>query len=204
MKALLVLLLAAQAGFFVLFRPWTKDIPFWPVMTVMTAVLGGGALALDWQMLKAVFRFDCSAVILGVGSAIILYGLFWLGYWISSAVLPFAASQVQSVYAVRAGQNPWIITGLLCLIIAPAEEIFWRGFVLHRLSRQFGFAAGLAAAAAVYALVHIWSFNLMLSAAAGICGVYWALLFFLTQNLWSCIISHCLWDVMIFVLFPIQ
>lgn len=204
MKTMSALLLFAQAGFFILFSPWTKEIPFWPVMMGLTAMLAGWTLALDWRMLKPVFRFAGSSVLLGVGSAVVLYGVFRLGYWISSAVLPFAESQVNSIYAVRAGQNPWITAGLLFFIIAPAEEIFWRGYVLRRLSRQYGFVIGFAAAAALYMLVHIWSFNIMLLAAAGICGVFWGLLFFLTQNLWSCIISHCLWDIMIFVLFPIQ
>jgi membrane protease YdiL (CAAX protease family) len=63
---------------------------------------------------------------------------------------------------------------------------------------------GLVIAAAIYTLVHVWSFNLMLIAAAGLCGAFWGLLFAVTGNVWPCIISHAVWDVVIFILLPIQ
>jgi membrane protease YdiL (CAAX protease family) len=42
----------------------------------------------------------------------------------------------------------------------------------------------------------------MLLVAAGVCGLFWGLLYWREQNLIPVIISHSLWDVMIFVLFP--
>ncbi len=118
-------------------------------------------------------------------------------------ILPFAADQVDAIYQIKSGLHPFIIGSLLVLIIGPAEEIFWRGFVQRRLTRRYGWVAGLLAGIAVYTLVHIWSFNLMLIGAAAICGTFWGLLFMITGNLWPCIISHALWDVVIFLLFPV-
>ena len=61
---------------------------------------------------------------------------------------------------------------------------------------------GVCATASVYALVHVVSLNPMLILAAAVCGLYWGLLFQREQNLIPLIISHSLWDVLIFVFFP--
>ena len=91
-----------------------------------------------------------------------------MGHFISTHILPFAASQIDSIYNIRAGQNKWAIVLLLFFIIGPAEEVFWRGFVQMRLSKRYGILVGLIVATAIYTLVHVWSFNLMLLAASAI------------------------------------
>ena len=87
-------------------------------------------------------------------------------------------------------------------LIGPAEEIYWHGFVQRRLVGRYGGRAGVLGTAAVYALVHAVSLNPMLILAAGVCGLYWGLLYQREQNLIPLIISHSLWDLLIFVLFP--
>jgi len=52
-------------------------------------------------------------------------------------------------------------------------------------------------------LVHIWSFNFMLIMSALVCGIFWGLLYKYNKNLVTLIVSHALWDVSVFVLFPI-
>jgi membrane protease YdiL (CAAX protease family) len=90
------------------------------------------------------------------------------------------------------------------LWIGPAEEIFWRGLVQQRLETRLGRWGALATASILYAAVHAWSMNLMLVAAALLCGLAWGFLFARTRNLWPCIISHAIWDVAIFVAFPLR
>lgn len=214
MKALAILLLLAAAGFFVLFSPWTKEcVPFWVLMPVMAAFLAAASLYYnhsesihrrDARATQEVYAFKFWHVAAGVVSAIVLYGVFWAGHFVSTRVLPFAGEQVESIYSIRAGQNPWVIAALLIFIIGPAEEIFWRGFVQGRLSNRYGIFIGFLIAAAIYALVHVWSFNFMLIAAAAICGGFWGLLFAFTRRLWPCIISHAIWDVLVFIVLPIS
>lgn len=202
--ALIAMLLVGASGFFCLFSPWTRGIPFWPVMVAMALLLATGSLILDRKELKPIYEFKLSYVFLGLFSAVFLYVTFWIGHFISTLILPFAAGQVDSIYAIKEGQNRWLIAALLVFIIGPGEEIFWRGFVLPRLSRRYGFVIGFIAATAIYALVHIWSFNLMLIAASALCGAFWGLMFVATGKLWPCIISHAVWDVVIFILLPIR
>lgn len=111
---------------------------------------------------------------------------------------------INSIYAIRSEQNLWVIALLLAFVIAPAEEIFWRGFLQRRLSHRYGVIFGFILATLGYVLVHVWSFNFMLIAAAAICGGFWGLLFAFTRSLWPAIISHIVWDITIFLLLPIR
>lgn len=203
MKAILLVLCAAVA-FFVLFSPWTQGaIHFFPAMAAVTLTLAAAAWVLDRQPLKAACRFEVVHIEYGIWSAALLYGIFWAGHFLSVRILPFAAGQVDAIYALRAGENSWIIAGVLIFVIAPAEEFFWRGFIQRRLANRYGVSVGVVLAAGIYALVHGWSLNLMLVGAAAVCGVFWGTLFAMTGSLWPGIISHALWDVTIFILWPV-
>lgn len=205
MKSLLALFAVAAVGFFLLFSPWTKPhIPFWPVMALTTGLLAVLSLWLDRSHLRSVYAFRSWHIPAGLASAFLLYGVFWVGHFVSTHIFPFAADQVKSIYAIRSEQNLWIIALLLAFVIAPAEEIFWRGFLQRRLSRRYGVLFGFLLASFGYVLVHIWSFNFMLIAAAAVCGGFWGLLFACTRSLWPALISHIAWDITIFLLLPIR
>ena len=96
----------------------------------------------------------------------------------------------------------------LLFVIGPAEELFWRGYVQRTLSRVLTGkkAADIAfiLTALVYALVHIWSFNFMLVMAALVAGAAWGFFYRLCPKaLPALIISHALWDALVFVILPI-
>ena len=199
------MLLIAAVGFFVMFSPWTKDtFPFWLMMSITAGLLATASLLLERKNLDGIYRFRPVHVATGLLTAGGLYMVFWAGHFVSTHILPFAASQVDSIYDIRSDQNPWVISLLLLLIIGPAEEIFWRGFVQRRLSKKFGLLIGFIVVTVIYTLVHIWSFNLMLIAAAAVCGGFWGLLYMATGNLWPCIISHAIWDVVVLIVLPIK
>jgi membrane protease YdiL (CAAX protease family) len=205
MKSLLALFTLAAVGFFLLFSPWTKPhIPFWAVMALTTGLLAVLSLYLDRSRLRTVYVFKAWHIPAGLASAFLLYAVFWIGHFISTRIFPFADDQINSIYAIRSEQNLWVIALLLAFVIAPAEEIFWRGFLQRRLSHRYGVIFGFILATLGYVLVHVWSFNFMLIAAAAICGGFWGLLFAFTRSLWPAIISHIVWDITIFLLLPIR
>jgi len=86
--------------------------------------------------------------------------------------------------------------------MGPAEEIYWRGFVQETLSGRFGPMTSLLVTSAIYALIHVFAFNFMLFVAAAVCGLFWGLLYLREESLIPVMISHALWDLMTFVLFP--
>jgi membrane protease YdiL (CAAX protease family) len=195
----------AACGFFLLFSPWTKNwVSFWPVMTLTAGVLAAGSMLLERRQLRHLYAFKREHIMIGLLSAVLLYAVFWAGHFFSTLILPFAAGQINSIYTIRNGADPLRIGLLMLFIIGPAEEIFWRGFIQRKLCTRYGLLCGFVFSVAVYALVHVWSLNFMLVAAAAVCGGFWGLMFLATEKLWPCIISHAVWDVMILLIWPIR
>lgn len=205
MRMTWALIVVAAILWFAMFSPWTRpDIPFWPAMTFSSGVLAISGLWLNRKSPSEVFAFRCWHVPVGLLSAFVLYLMFFVGHKIAAAILPFASDEVSRIYQTRSQADLWLIGILLLVWVGPAEEIFWRGYVQRRFGRRYGWFAGLVITAAVYTLVHIWSFNLMLLAAAGLCGVFWGAMFWRFRSVWPGLISHAVWDVLIFVVLPIH
>jgi len=177
---------------------------FWVKLCFSASILAATALALSRGEWKTLFGFKRRHLWLGPVSALVLYGIFWLGNGLSSLLFPFASKEISSIYLNKAQLPSFIIGLLLLFVMGPAEEIYWHGFVQRTFSRRFGAVAGILLTTTIYAVVHVVAFNFMLFVAAGVCGLFWGLLYQREQSLIPVILSHSLWDLVIFVLFPLQ
>jgi membrane protease YdiL (CAAX protease family) len=196
--------LTAATFWCVLFSPWVRfPIGFWPGMAVAAGLLAAWAAAIERADLATRLRLRVGHVAIGLLSAAALYGIFWLGNQASRAILPSAGDEIAAVYARRGSASPTLIGALLLVWIGPAEEIFWRGFVQHRLSTRWGPLGGWLLGSAAYAAVHLWAGNLMLLLAAMLCGLFWGVIYWRWRSLWPVILSHAVWDVAIFVIAPV-
>lgn len=205
-KGVLVAVLIAAVLWFYMFSPWTAGWPnFWLVMSVSATILTSLAFALipDRKALVKVEnpRFQ---IVAGVVIAFALWGIFWIGDKASAWLFDFARPQVDNVYAMKTGLPSWLIALLLLFVIGPAEELFWRGYVQRTLARLWTPNLALVVTVAIYTLVHIWSFNFMLIMAALVAGLVWGLLYRLKPTLLpALVVSHALWDALVFVVLPI-
>ncbi|WP_257616145.1 CPBP family intramembrane glutamic endopeptidase [Lawsonia intracellularis] len=179
----------------------TTYINFWLGMSCSSMVLA--FFSFLWGSPFHYSKFSWKVCLLGIGSAFILYSIFYLGDMIATKLLPFAQAQVADIYSIREQSNSVLIGFILLFITSPAEEIFWRGFFQRWAMTRFGDLGGWLLAGVSYAGVHIWSMNSMLIFSAAIAGLFWGLIFWRTSNLIPCIVSHSLWTLMVFVLFPI-
>lgn len=152
---------------------------------------------------KSLLKINKKLIIVGIVHAILLYGLSRLGVFIAQNMFAFVVPQIEAIYTTKTQLDPLFIGLLLIFIIGPSEEIFWRGFVQNKLSQLNSPKKALIITTIIYCLVHIWALNPMLLVAALVLGVHWGLLFYKYKSLIPGIISHALWDTMIFVLFPI-
>ena len=203
MKKIVFPLLTAAALWFVMFSPWTAPhVNFWWTMAASGIILT--ALALSLEERHEHFSPNLAwQVVAGVGLAIVLWGVFWLGDKVSQWMFDFARPGVDRIYDMKGDTPAWLIGILLLLVIGPAEELFWRGFIQRRLAGRYGAFAGFVIATVCYTAVHIWSFNFMLIVAAAACGVCWGFLYYLRPRMLpALIVSHALWDVAAFVVFP--
>lgn len=204
MKRTIIAILVVFALWFFMFSPWTASlINFWVAMSISALVLIRMSCASVKDFLHQ-FNFSVKEVTLGLVSVVALYGIFYLGNYLSTSWFDFAKPQIGSIYTLKAGTNPYVIGILLVVLIAPAEEIFWRGFVQRAIGVKYGDWIAFFATTLIYAFVHIWSFNFMLIMAALVCGAFWGLLFIYNKkNITALIISHAVWDVMVFIVVPI-
>ena len=189
----------------VMFSPWTAPhVNFWTVMTISGIILTSYSLWADKTCLKPI-RLGLVDVLLGIGIAVALWGIFWVGDKVSSWMFNFARPQVDTIYGMKDGENPWILSFLLLFIIGPAEEIFWRGYLQNNLSKRFSPNIGFILTTLAYSLVHIFKFNFMLIMAAAVAGFLWGLLYrFFPNRLGAIVLSHALWDCAVFIWFPIM
>lgn len=203
MKKTVIPVIIAAMLWFVMFSPWTRDyVNFWIAMGFSAVFLALAAVLLSDDF-RSRFSFSLKDVFIGLGSAALLYAVFFLGNFFSSMLFDFAKGQVGSIYSMKEGQNTLYLGLLLAFIIGPAEEIFWRGFVQRALAERYGQWQALVGATLVYTLVHVWSFNFMLVMAAMVCGTFWGLIYKYNRNITTLVISHAVWDVLVFILFPI-
>ena len=194
----------AAVLWFIMFSPWTAPhINFWAAMSCSAVILTASAVIFSPGILKTA-RMKASDFLLGAGIAAVLWTVFWAGDKISSAVFGFARPQVELIYGIKGNTSPWLLSALLLLLIGPAEELFWRGYVQKTLSGIWNPDKGAAATLALYSLVHVPPGNFMLVAAAFTAGLVWGLIYrFFPERLWAIVISHALWDAAVFVWFPI-
>jgi hypothetical protein len=191
-------LLAAGLWFITFALEWTS---FWIKISLSAALLAGIAIVLKPRA-RHEFGWDGRAVALGLASAALLYLIFWAGRAMSMAVFDFAEHQIGGIYHKGAGMPLGVIAALLLLVTGPSEEIYWRGYLQHSLMERLGRWPGWAAATAIYAGVHIWSFNFMLVGAAAVAGAFWGALYARTGKLAPVIVSHAVWSTVIFTVAP--
>jgi membrane protease YdiL (CAAX protease family) len=205
MKRLALSIVAAFVLWGLMFCPLTAPrFDFWMTMSGAALILSGLAtlFAPAWWKRLCPTREN---LILGVAIAVVLWCTFWIGDKVSQWLFAFARPEVDSIYAIKEGVSPWVLSLLLLLLIGPAEEIFWRNYVQERMSKRWGANRGFLIATAVYTLVHVPSCNLMLILAAMVCGIVWGGLYRLFPDRFTAILlSHALWDAAVFVWFPIM
>ena len=193
------LILAAALWFVTFGLEWGN---FWIKISASALSLSVVALVLGPRPERP--RIHAVDILLGLGSAVVLYGAFWLGNWLSDLLFSFADGQVSSIYAKGEGTSRWAICLLLLTVTGPSEEIFWRGFLQRRLQLHLGGFLGWAFATLAYALVHLSAWNFMLIGAALVAGAFWGLVYWRLGRLFPVIISHAVWSVLVFIVAPIS
>ena len=177
---------------------------FWYAMTFSALSLAIFSIVSQKNDFKNLLIINKKLITIGLLHSIVLYGLSWFGVFLAKNMFDFVVPQIEAIYTTKTQLDPLIIGLLLIFIIGPSEEIFWRGFVQNKISKLTKPKNALIITTIIYSLVHIWALNPMLLVAALVLGLHWGILFFRYRSLIPGIISHALWDAMIFVIFPIN
>ncbi len=181
-------------------------LDFWAWLAANVILVSAVGFALDRDYARRL-RVDLQSGLLrkaalGVLSAAALYAVFAAGRVVALRLLPFAGSGIWQVYALKDGVPLLRVALLIGLVIGPGEELFWRGFFQDRTAATTKPAFGFVLTAMLYTAVHLASGNIMLVLAAAVCGVFWGWLYLRFRSPVLNIVSHTLWDLAVFVVFP--
>lgn len=139
---------------------------------------------------------------LGLLSAAVLYLVFFVGNYLIRLILEFAGRDISNVYAFKGDASSLRIGILMLLIIGPGEELFWRAYMQGNFSRRFGKINGFLLATAFYSLIHVATGNLVLILAALVGGIFWGWMYMKFRSVTMNILSHIIWDIAVFLVFP--
>ncbi len=179
---------------------FSRKTRFWETMAVGVGALGAFALYANPALRQT--RLKPRDVAVGLGTAAGLYGVFRVGDVFARTVLPGGAADIEDIYNRRALAPKKLIAPALALLIAPGEELFWRGLINGYLAQELGEVKGNALGATIYGGVHVVTRNFTLFGAAGIAGAFWSLQWIFDGRMASQIVSHTAWDVWIFLVQP--
>ncbi|MCM3114133.1 CPBP family intramembrane metalloprotease [Neobacillus sp. MER 74] len=142
-------------------------------------------------------------IFLGALTGLLLYSIFWLGIrGMKLLHLPYDTS-LRNLYKWFAPTIFWQYIALV-LVAAPGEELFWRGFIQKRLSKMFKPGFSILAASILYASVHIYAGSFLLVLAAFISGFAWGYLYLWKKSMPLVIVSHIIFDLMMFIFLPLH
>lgn len=143
-----------------------------------------------------------SYITLGSISGVILFAIFFLGNALIEVLgLPFT-KEIAKLYSRLSPTVLWHYIVLL-LVIIPGEEIFWRGFIQKRLQKVSTVTVSVFASSLMYASAHFYSGSIMLPFAALVSGVFWGYLYAWKKSLPLVIVSHLIFDLFLFVIYPL-
>jgi uncharacterized protein len=203
-KCIWLSLLAAYILWYVMFV--LRPLNFWLMMSASTLLLSGITLTCG-SLHKTDWQLTTRDLFIGIGSSLALYGVFFIGNELLQLVQDMVpmnrGENIAAVYANRGALPPALVAALLCFPIGFGEELFWRGFVQKHFSAPSP-VRGLIITTLLYTAVHLATGNPVLLLAALVCGVFWGGLYALTGSLPAVLISHMLWDPLIFVFFPVS
>jgi uncharacterized protein len=175
---------------------------FWEMIIASAVVMLGIAHVFQSHERERLFYADIKLITIGFLFAALLYAGTWCSAWVLRQLVPPIEEYIRSLYAVRFQTSPPVILVALFLI-APAEELFWRGFVQNRLMRRYGEWNGIVLMSVMYAAVHLWAWNPLLIAAAFFFGLFWGWCFLKFDSLVPNLISHLCWDILLFIIAPL-
>jgi uncharacterized protein len=139
-----------------------------------------------------------SGLAVGVGMTLLTYPLFSL----AQLAFPSLGSAVSALYAT-AHRTSLTEALLWVLAIIVAEELLWRGALLHFLARRVPDALAMAVSLLSYALAQFGTGSWIVMLLALVCGTIWTVQRRLTRSLLSPLISHLIWTPVVILFHPV-
>lgn len=180
---------------------------------VLNIWIGTGAAALAsilvlWLGARPAVRSNlkpptAASLIAGLAVGLVMSLATWWLYPVSVSVFPPIQTEVETLYALlRQAPGPVRALPLLFLVVA-AEELVWRGVAIDLFSKSFGPWRAMLFSALLYVLPQLALRSPLLIIVAFLCGLLWGSLRVRTRGLAAPLIAHLVWDILVFVMYPV-
>lgn len=173
------------------------DVYFWILFPIVQGIL---LLYSIWKGKPSANFPSVKQLAFATISGVFIYGLFAIGKVMIVWIVPSLFENLNELYGLIQPKTGWH-TVLVFLLIIPAEEWFWRGYVQTHLEGSAAYR--ISVSVSLYALAHLASGSILLVLAALVAGLIWALLYEYTKTILVPLISHLAFDLLLFVVFPL-
>ncbi|EDF4476592.1 CPBP family intramembrane metalloprotease [Salmonella enterica subsp. enterica serovar Typhimurium] len=174
---------------------------FWVSVIVCLMI---SSILIDRGVTYSSFKLKKTDIVYGVLSAVFLYIFFLTGSQVLLRCL--SEAEIQSVYTYASDFKPennfWVI--IIPILTGPTEEVIWRGYFQRTIAEETSQLKGWGYGLGAYVLFHCFTFNPVLIITSLICGAFWGGLYVATRSLTVTIFSHSVWNIMIFIMFPLS
>jgi hypothetical protein len=165
-------------------------VSIWVAMAAVAGPLGAASLVVGVRV-----EGELGAAVeagVGIGAGLALYGataafMYLFRDW------PVLARHTGEVYAWREGLPLWAALVLASLVVAPGEELLWRGVVQGRLAGPLSATAAAVACWGAYVAVNAVAGSLPILLGAAVGGAAWGALALWTDGVVASILCHAVW-----------
>ncbi len=197
---LLVLVLVLICGWGVLMRHFGGGI--YRVMGPFALAVLLGVAAVTQKELRGWLRPTRAGIGSGIAVGLLMTLATYPAYELAAALFPELGAQVASLYAATRQATPGQALVWMPAIIL-AEELLWRGALLHVLSARVPQSAAMALSISSYALAQLGTGSWIVMLLAAVCGSIWTLQRRLTCSLLSPLLAHLIWTPVVMFLHPV-
>ncbi|MGE6487793.1 CPBP family intramembrane glutamic endopeptidase [Paenisporosarcina sp. NPDC076898] len=142
-------------------------------------------------------------LIFGIGYGTLTYGLIAIAYRFFSIFTDQAAVSVERFLSDYGPTTVWHYL-LLMLIIAPGEELFWRGFIQQKLKMYMSPFYAVLVASILFGLSMAFSGFWLGVLAAITSGLLWGLLYEWKKSMPLIIIAHITMTILLYLVLPLN
>ena len=165
----------------------------WRTLALTHGALGLAAAVVEPSARHRPASRDDVAVAFRVGAGMVAAGT--LVDAVARRAVPRLAADATALRALTVTAGPVRMCAHLLLVVAPAEELFWRGLVQDRLTRRLGAGRAAAVTTVLYGLAHVPAGNAAVTGAATGLGGGLSLLRARGASLERLALVHAFWVV---------
>lgn len=159
---------------------------------------------MDGSHLRDLLRPTRRSLWIGLVAGLLMAAGTYALYAIAAFVVPGLHEEVGGLYKTL-HDPPGVAFALPVLfVVILSEELVWRGALFDALPSTVSRERAVLLSALVYALPQVGKGSLVLVLVAFVCGVFWGAERVWTRGLVAPLVTHVMWDLLLFVVAPLK